>query len=63
MCTTGHLQMTRYNVGQHHNRGKTTKRFALKWFARYDQTKYFSFFPDEKKVHKKFKVYIDINNH
>ena len=35
MCTTGHLQMTRYNVGEHVSRGNNEEKHALKWFVRY----------------------------
>ena len=36
VCTTGHWQVSRYNIGEHVSRGTGSARYALKWFVRYD---------------------------
>ena len=33
-CTTGHWQMTRYNVGEHVSRGSNEDKYSIKWFVR-----------------------------
>ena len=69
VCTTGHWQMSRFNIGEHVSRGASFTRYALKWFVRYDITKtrralYRDFFgvENKNKVSCKYLIFHHLND-